>query len=425
MKPKIKHQKIINMKKTIVLISIALFAIATSFAQNNQQWRGIDRKGIYNEKNLLKSWSKDGPQLLWANEDVGNGFGSPVIAGDRIYIAGSTDSIANIYALDLNGKLIWKKDFGKEWIKTFPGSRSTPTIVDNLLYITSGIGNLFCLDAKTGDKKWSVDMLKDMHGRFTMHGHSESPLVFNDKVYLVPGGKDTNVVAFNRFTGKLIWICKGKGEKPGYNSPALIQIGKRNIIATFSGYALMGIDADSGELLWSHEQDNVPLDQRTPGNGDTHSNTIWYENGFIYYIAGDGNCAVKLELQNDGKSVKEIWRNKVVDNFMGGFIKTGNYIYSCTNAQRNLVAIDANTGLIADSLKCGIGNIISADGMLYYYNQKAEVNLIKVTGSKMEIVSSFKVTKGTKEHFAHPVICNGVLYIRHGKALMAYNVKKN
>jgi len=61
--------------------------------------------------------------------------------------------------------------------------------------------------------------------------------------------------------------------------------------------------------------------------------------------------------------------------------------------------------------------------MLYCYSDNGDVNLIKLEGTKMEVVSKFKVDKGTKEHFAHPVINNGVLYIRHGKILMAYNIK--
>jgi outer membrane protein assembly factor BamB len=185
----------------------------------------------------------------------------------------------------------------------------------------------------------------------------------------------------------------------------------------------MGIDSKTGEMLWFHEQDNVPLTERKLGNGDTHSNTVWYEDGTIYYIAGDGNCAVKLELSKDGKQIKQIWRNKDIDNYMGGFIKLGNYIYSPRDSKKNLNCIDANNGKIVDSLKCGTGSVIYADNLLYLYSQKGEVCLINPNPKKMELISSFKVTKGAKEHFCHPVIDKGSLYIRHGNALMVYNIK--
>ena len=52
------------------------------------------------------------------------------------------------------------------------------------------------------------------------------------------------------------------------------------------------------------------------------------------------------------------------------------------------------------------------------------MNLIKLTGTQMEIVGKLKCDLGTKEHIAHPVINNGVMYIRHGKAIMAYDIKE-
>ena len=405
---------------------LVLFACSVSLqSQVTAQWRGNDRKGIYDEKNLLKSWPVNGPELLWSVPDIGNGFGSPAITSDRIYITGEEDSTGYLFTFNLQGKLLWKSDYGKEWVKTFPGSRSTPTVAGDLIYVCSGLGNLTCFEAKTGTKKWTVDLIRDLHGQYTMHGHSESPLIDDEKVFLIAGGKDTNIVALNRFTGKLVWISKGHGERPAYNSPLLIKLPERNIMVTYTAYTLLGIDTKTGEILWNHEQDNTPLDKRQPGYGDTHSNTVYYENGFIYYFAGDGNGAVKLQLSKDGKQITQVWRNPGIDNYMGGFIKTGDYIYSCVSERKNLITLNANTGQVVDSLKAGTGTIISADGLLYYYTQKGDMKLLKPGPGKPEMISSFKVTAGTKEHFSHPVICNGVLYIRHGKVLQAYNIKNN
>jgi len=391
------------------------------FAQTVTQFRGNNRNGVFQETNLLPVWPAEGPALLWENKSVGNGYGSPAITKDVIYINGEIDSIGYLFAMDKQGKLLWKSDYGKEWVKTFPGSRSTPTIVDDLIYVTSGLGNMSCFYAENGQKKWSVNLIRELNGRFTYHGHAESPLVYDDKVILVPGGKDTNVVALNRFSGRIEWICKGMGEIPGYNSPILVQSGKK-LVVTFSAYHLLGIDAYTGKLIWSHEQVNVPPAERQPGMGDTHSNSAFYENGFIYYIAGDGNCAVKLKLSPVGNTIEQVWRNPIVDDYMGGFIKIGDKIYTGSDSKRNLLCVDSNTGVIADSLKIGYGAILLAENLLYYYNQRGEMNLVR-PGDKMEKISSFKVTAGTKEHFSIPVIADGVLYIRHGKSLLAYDIR--
>jgi outer membrane protein assembly factor BamB len=412
------------MKKRLFLIS-GMCAISFSvFVQTTAQWRGPERNGIYPETGLVKTWPAEGPAMLWNTEIIGNGYGSPTITTDRLYITGEIDTTGYLFAFTHEGKMLWKSAYGKEWVVNYQGSRCAPTVVGDLVYVCSGLGDLACFDAGTGIKKWSVDMIHDLHGRFTLFGHAESSLVDGDKVFLVPGGKDTNVVAMNRLTGKITWICKGNGEIPGYNAPYLIRLFNRNLLVTFTAYSLLGIDAQTGELLWTHPQDNIPQEERKPGNGDTHSNTILYENGFIYYVAGDGNGAVKLELSADGNDIRQVWRNKTIDNYMGGFVKQGTNIYSCVSEKKQLKCIDAGNGLILDTLKCGVGSIIFSDSMLYYYNQKGEVKLINPGPGKMVQAGSFKVNAGTKEHFSHPVIHMGVLYIRHGNVLMAYDIRE-
>ena len=411
-------------RKVFFLACLALLISAGLQAQIIAQFRGLNRDGVYPEKNLMTSWPAEGPELLWSNNEVGNGYGPPAITSDRVYITGETDSSGYLFAFDRQGKLLWKSDYGKEWVKTFPGSRSTPTVVGNLIYVCSGLGNIACFNSQDCSRIWFVDMVRDLHGQFTMHGHAESPLVDGDHVFLTPGGTENNVVSLNRFTGKVNWTCKGFGEVPGYNSPIMINLPSLKILVTFSAYHLMGIDAETGKLLWAHEQVNVPVPERKPGMGDTHSNSAYYENGYIYYVAGDNNCGTKLKLSDDGKQITQVWNNKAIDNYMGGFIKIDNRIYTGSEAKRSLICADANTGLVVDSLKIGSGSIALADNLLYYYNQRGEMNLVKPGLEKMGLVSKFKITAGTKEHFSHPVIKDGVLYIRRGKALMVYDIRK-
>ncbi len=155
---------------------------------------------------------------------------------------------------------------------------------------------------------------------------------------------------------------------------------------------------------------------------DIHGNTPIYENGHLYYVAGCGNGTVKLEISKDGSQITEMWRNKKLDNIMGGAVKVNNKLFASGHRKKKWKAIDSNSGEMVDSLKFGRGATIAANGLLYCYNEQGKVALVK-TEPKMEIISQFRVKKGTKEHFAQPVINNGILYIRHGNVLMAYNIK--
>lgn len=388
------------------------------------EWRGENRSGIYNETALLKEWPENGPKLVWEFEGVGNGYGSPVFTPDRMYLVGEIDSLGYLFSFDNFGNLLWKKEFGKTWMTNYTGSRSAPTIVDDKIYLISGLGVVYCMDRITGNIIWTVDMVVDLHGTFPLFGYSESAAIEGEKLFCMPGGIDTNVVALNRNNGEIIWISKGAGERPGYNSAQIIKLEKRNVLVGFSAYELLGHDTETGELLWINNQDNVKPKDRKPGLGDTHSNTVIYDSGYIYYAAGDGNCGVKLKLSDDGKKVEEIWRNANFDSYMGGIVKLGNHLYGCGTAKRDFKSINAETGEIEKVIKTGSGAVIAADSMLYFYNWRGDVMLINEDPTNMEIVSQFKMKKGGREHFTHPVINNGKLYIRHGNVIHAYDITK-
>ena len=410
------------MNKLLILLTLSTLLSASSEKTKIYEWRGKDRTGIYQESNLLKSWPAEGPKEILTVENIGNGFVSPIFTDQNFFITGEIDSMAILFCFNLKGEKLWQTNLGRDWMKTYPGARSAPTIVDNLIYVGTGMGNIFCLERKDGKVIWSKDLINDFNGVLPMHGHSESALIEGDKVFWTAGGIENNVVAMNRFTGKLIWSNKGFGEPSAYNSPKLIELLSRKIMVTFSMYHLMAFDTETGEMLWSDEQVNTPLDKRGPGVGDTHSNTVLYDNGSIYYVAGDGNCAVKLNLSKDGSKITQAWRNKDFDSYMGGVVKIGNYIYGSGTVRPNILSINATTGILSDSLRIGNGAIIAADNMLYYYTQKGDMTLLSYNQGKMEKVSSFRIKKGTLQHFAHPVINKGILYQRHGDVMMAFDI---
>ena len=411
-----------NTNFRFLLPALLFFTVLNSTGQDISQWRGPNRDGIYPDKNLLNVWPEAGPKLLWLTEELGNGYSSPVIADGRLYINGEIDSISHVFAFDQNGKLLWKTPNGREFFgegysASFPGARSAPTVYDNLIYVTSGLGRIACLDAASGKEKWAVDMVKDLGGKLNYFGYSESLLVDDKWVYCYPGGDETNFVALDKLTGKMVWKSKALGDPVSFCSPMMIRLPERNVLTTVSHNYLMGLDALNGELLWSYHEDSVKLE------GD-YCNTPIYSDGFIYNVSGieKGTGAYKLQMSPDGKSIKEIWRNSRVKNAMGGMVKIGDHLF-CTSDDKKLKCLDLKSGMVVDSLSNMRGTLISADNHLYCYTDNGRVNLIQLNGTKMEVVSQFKIDKGTKEHFSHPVIANGVLYVRHGNALMAYGIK--
>ena len=410
------------MKKYLFIIAIVspvMFLHCTSSVpktvQTGSQWRGEGRDGIYHETDLLKEWPADGPELLWAYEGLGEGHTSAAIANEKLYITGLDDDNLILYVFDLNGKLLTKKQVGKEEHEQWPGPRSTVCINDGKLYIFNAFGRLVCLDETTFDEIWVKDVFTDFDGRNTDWGLCESPLIVDEKIFITPGGINHNVVALNKNTGALIWSSPGVGTISAYCSPQYISDQSIPMIVTSTAEFIIALNADTGETLWSFPQQH---------EYNIHPNTPLYHNGMIFSAAGYSVGSVMLRLTNGGKSVEQAWKNEEVDTQIGGVVRHGNYIYASGHRNRYWFCVDWNTGetmyKVRDLAPC---NVIFADGMLYCYSEKGEMGLVKPNPDHFEMVSDFKITLGTEQHWAHPVIYDGVLYLLHGDALMAYQVK--
>ena len=405
--------------KDLLLFLICSFLFTNYiFSQEASQWRGKDRDGIYNEKGLLRSWPETGPTLLWHYDNLGEGHASAsVVAHDRIFTSGMTAGKGQIFAFTLDGKLIWSTTYGDEWTESWPGARCTPLIDNSKVYIMSSFGKIVCLSADKGNILWSADMMKDYDGQNIVWGVTENLLIYGDKLICTAGGIKNNVIALNKNTGKLIWSSTGNGEKSAYCSPMLINLPAHKILVTMTEKSILGLDAETGKKIWSYEQVNQYA---------VHANTPLYSNGYLYCVSGYGCGGVMLKLSADGTSVEKAWKNTDLDSRMGGVVLLNGRIYGLGDKIKGLHCLDWKTGkeLAYDKMNGRMGSIISAEGLLYTYDESGEVALVEPTLAGFKKLSGFKVPFGSAQHWAHPVIENGRLYIRHGNSLMVYDIKK-
>ncbi len=410
-----------NLKKSLFIICLLSTIFATT-AMAQSQWRGPNRDGIYPETHLLKQWPAEGPKMLWSYQGLGTGQGSVAVSKEKVFITGIPDTLNSegfLFAFDNKGKLLWKKSYGKDWTGIFPGARSTPTVVDDLIYVESGNGTVHCLKTDNGEQVWSADFFKDFQADSVQFGFSESLLIDGDKLYCTPGGKENNTIALNRFTGKKIWSSSGYREKATYCSPILINHNGKRLLINLTSTSIIGLDADNGKMYWRiHQfQDNK-----------IHANTPIYFDGKLLISSAsrkDSSGLVLLQLSPDGKKAEIAWRNKEFINLMGGFILKDGFIYGGAYLQPKWFCIDTKTGQTKYISKdLGGGPVIYADGLFYSYAEKdGEMALANGNPDQFNIISKFKVPLGTAQHWAHPVIADGKLYIRHNDALMVYDIK--
>ncbi|WP_320018735.1 PQQ-binding-like beta-propeller repeat protein [Labilibaculum manganireducens] len=404
------------MKKYFVLL-VLLIVVSTSFAQENAQWRGVNRDGIYQEDGLMQEWPVDGPELIWHIEGLGEGHSSATVTKDAVYIGGTELENGFVIALDHSGKELWKQVYGKEWMDSYNGVRTSPMVYDGIVYVMSGLGKITVMSAADGNILWSKNILTDFGSENTRWGITENLVADGDKLYCTPGGSEVSMIALDRKSGQLIWKAKGNGEKSAYCSPALIKLANRNLLVTHTSSSIIGVDAETGTLLWSFDH---------PNKYSIHPNTPLYKDGYLFCFSGYGKGGVMLELVEDGAGVKEVWRNELMDNQMGGAVLLDGKIYGSGHTNREWFCLDWKTGEVLHSAKMlSNGNVVYADGKLYCYGDSGEVALVDVSNGSFEKVSSFRVPFGEKQHWAHLVINNKRLYVRHGSSLMAYSIKAN
>jgi len=405
-------------------IALAVVGAVTSAAgaADWPQFRGPNRDGTSPETGLLKQWPAGGPKELWSYQKLGEGFSSIAIADGVVYVCGMVGGQGHLFAFDLNGSLKYDVAYGPEWTKAgnHPGTRTTSTIDGDRLYLMSGQGRIACYRAKTGEPVWHVDTLDRFKGKNIQWGMAESVLIDGERAICTPGGENATVVALNKMTGETIWTSKGLSEPSAYCSPILVDRGSNHLILTLIQKAIVGVDANTGKVHWI-----VPHEV----SYDIQAVSPLYKDGMMYVTNAYHHGGQGFLLSPDWTAVEKKWEEKSLDVHHGGVVLVDGDIHGASSGGR-WICLELATGKVKFSDKSdtsdklvGKGSVIYVDGMLYAYGEKGEVGLVKIKPDGYERVGSLRIRKGSKEHWAHPAISDGRLYIRHGEALMCYDIK--
>ncbi len=412
------------MKRSLLLtLLISFLTLQYACSQQISQWRGTDRDGIYYETGLLEEWPDDGPKLLWSLDGLDKGYSSVTIAHNAIYFTGINDTVDMLIAVDFNGNIKWQTPYGTAWPGSFPDSRCTPTIENERIYLSSGNGDVACIHAISGEKIWDRKASKEFEGTYGRWGISESPLIVDNKVFYTPGGNITTMIAIDKLTGETIWTSESLEDEPAYVSPLLVNWNGKQMIVNLTKNFVFGIDPDHGEILWTYNYGEISNDQ----GWNIQINTPLFHQGELFITNGYDHKSVMLKLEEDLSSVSVKYIDSTLDVHHGGVVRIGDYVYGANwehNRMGRWVCMHWNTGeIMYESEWHNKGSIIAANNMLYCYDEKdGNIALVKADPEAFRVISSFQVPLGTGPHWSHLVINDGILYVRHEEALMAYDI---
>lgn len=408
-----------------LVAAISLFFSLVALAADWPQWRGPERNGISKETGLAKEWPKEGPKLLWQAKEIGDGYSTPAVVGERLYLI-SNQGMENefVHALSVaDGNEVWKTTIGKVGPNQgpqYPGTRSTPTVDGDELYALGSNGDLVCLNTGDGKELWRKDLRKDFGGKPGKWAYAESPLIDGDVLVVAPGGSKATIVALNKKSGDVVWESAiPEGDEAAYASAMIVEVGGLKQYVEFLSKGLVGVEAKTGKLLWRYE--------KTAQNSPANIPTPLVQEQFVYSAAGrSGGGLVQLKAAGSTVEAEEVYFTPKLPTAIGGAVVLDGYLYG-TNGQGLLCAVLKTGDIQWQERGVGAGSVCYADGRLYVHGENGDVALVEVTPEAYREKGKFSPPesskKGPGKAWAYPVIANGRLYIREMGTVWCYDVK--
>jgi outer membrane protein assembly factor BamB len=409
------------MRQRIALLALAVAVLSLQAIVSNRalddwpQWRGPNRDGVSAERGLLKDWPAGGPKLAWKATGAGEGYSSFATASGRVYTLGARGGTEYVIAYDAEtGKRLWEAAHGRRFNNDRgDGPRATPTIEGDRLYAFGASGDLTAMETATGKVLWQVNVLKQYGGSNITWGLSESPLVLSDRILVNAGAPGASIVALKKTDGSLIW--KSQRDEAGYSSAILQEVGGVRQAIYFTGQRALGLDVESGKLLWSYDKvANNTANIATP--------IVRGSRVFLSSAYGTGAALLEMAPASGGISAREVYFSREMRNHHASSVLVGDYLYGFSDAI--LTAMHFDTGKVAwRDRSVGKGSMVFADERLYLFSENGVVGLAEATPTGYREHGRFEIRTGRLPTWSHPVVSGGKLFVRDQDTVFAYDIR--
>jgi outer membrane protein assembly factor BamB len=377
-------------------------------------YRGASRTGRYDFP-ISTDWPDDGLPQLW-QQPIGGGYASFAVADGRLFTIEQRRAREVVAAYDPDtGAELWTHDWEEQFEETMGGDgpRATPTWDDGRVFALGAGGELRGLAADTGRLLWRTNMLDDAGSGNLTWAMSASPLVVDNMVVVLPGGRDGHsVTAYDADTGDTVWTALG--DVAGYTAPMLVELAGVRQILVVTAQRAAGLSVEDGALLWDYPWvvSNVPNMAQPVLVG---SNRI-----FLSASYGQGSAMIEVSSAGDALSAREVWRTNRMKNKFSSSVLHDGFIYGLDN--NILACMDAATGeLVWKGGRYGFGQLLFADGHLVVLTERGEVVLVRATPEGHEEVSRFSAIEGKTWNV--PTIADGTLFVRNATQMAAFDIR--
>jgi outer membrane protein assembly factor BamB len=381
-------------------------------------FRGPHRDGRAEGVSVGTDWDKNPPHELWRHP-VGPGWGSFAAVGDHLYTQEQRDDKEAVvcYRAD-NGGEVWAYTDDTRFTETVSGAgpRATPTFHAGKIYALGANGVLNCLDAKTGAKNWSHDIVADSGAAVPTWGFSSSPLVAKGVVTVFAGGPDgKGVLGYDAESGALKWYA-GKG-RLSYCSPQLTRIDGTDQVLIATDAGLTSFDPVGGDVLWHH-------DWQTQGDLARIIQPALVGDGDVLLGTGMtvGTRRVHVGHTDDGWKDKEVWTTKAIKPYFNDLVVYDGHLYGFDN--NFLTCVSLADGKLKWRER-GYGNgqvlLLPDQGLLLVLAEKGAVALVQANPTELKELGRIQQALEGKT-WNHPVVSRGKLFVRNGEEMACYQL---
>jgi outer membrane protein assembly factor BamB len=407
------------MRKGFVLALAVVIGSVVVAAADWPQWQGADRTRMSKETGLLKEWPAAGPPVIWTANNLGTGYGSMAVVGDRVFLQGARGPSSFVIALNrADGMEVWAKAIGpidtRMRTNMGAGPRGTPTVDGDRLYVLTEAGDLACLKTD-GSPVWQLNILKDFGGSQLQWMISESPLVDGPHLVVSPGGPGAGIVKLDKMTGKTVWTSKELSDPAGYSSITVANIQGVRTYMTFTARAGVGVRASDGKLMFSYAK---------AANNVANIATPVFSNDKVFFSSayGAGGGLLALTVKDGEVAATEVYHTPNMRNHHGGMVLVDGYLYGFSDLI--LTCLEFATGNVMwRDRSVGKGSVTYADGHLYIQGENSMVGLAEASSTGYREKGRFSIPEKGQLSWAHPVISDGRLYVRNQDTLLVHDIK--
>jgi outer membrane protein assembly factor BamB len=404
----------------VFAVLLSLFA-SPARANDWPQWRGPNRDARAADFKAPATWPAELTQK-WT-VPVGDGCATPALVGEQLYVFTRQGGDEVIRCLDAaTGDQKWSDKYESApadgFARDFPGPRSSPTVADGKL-VTMGVrGIISCYDAGSGERLWRRD---DFPGAWPKFYASSSPIIIDGQCIAQVGSeRGGGIVSYDLKSGEPKW--KWTVDGPAYGSPTLLSLDGMRLLVTITDKNMVALNMADQATLWQ-----IPYTPPARGGLNYNASSPLVDGNIIYFSGGGrGTKAVRLEKPGSDPPATELWSNPDVSVQFNTPVLRDGFLYGLSKSN-NLFCLSAADGKTAWTTsrrmdgRAGYGSVVDAGSVLLALAGAGNLIVFEPTEKEYKEIAKYKVADG--DSYAYPVASGNRIFVKGKDSVNLWTVE--